>query len=162
MSDAQISDSVAPAAAFGTAPTVRITRTYRASAQAVFDAWTKPEQLSQWMCPFDLRVAEVSLDLRVGGAYSVVMQGEDRHEHHGVFEVIDPPGRLVMSWAGGGLQGVESRLTIAIEAAEADDGAPAARMTLIHERFPDAENPGNYDTGWNSAFDKLQAVLEAG
>lgn len=156
-----MSDSVAPKAAFGNAPTVRITRTYAATPQAVFDAWTKSEQLSQWLCPFDLHVAEATVDLRVGGAYSVVMQGEDKHEHHGVFEVIDPPGRLVMSWAGGGLKGVESRLTIAIEAAETEAGDPGARMTLIHERFPDAETAGNYEGGWNSAFDKLATALEA-
>lgn len=161
MSEAQMSESVAPAAAFGTAPTVRISRVYAASPQAVFDAWTRPEQLSQWLCPYDLRVAEVSVDLRVGGAYSVVMQGEDKHEHHGVFEEIDPPGRLVMSWAGGGLKGVESRLTIAIEAAETEDGNQGARMTLIHERFPDAETSANYEGGWNSAFDKLELALDA-
>ena len=160
MSDALSSESVAPAAAFGTAPTVRITRVYEATPQAVFDAWTKPEQLSQWLCPFDLHVADAAVDLRVGGAYHVLMRGEDDHEHHGVFEVIDPPGRLVMSWAGGGLKGVESRLTIGIEEAETADGKPGARMTLIHERFPDAETSGNYEGGWNSAFDKLEAALK--
>ena len=161
MSEAMSSETVAPAAAFGSAPTVRITRVYAASPQAVFDAWTKPEQLSQWLCPYDLKVAEVAMDLRVGGAYSVVMQGEERHEHHGVFEVIDPPGRLVMSWAGGGLKDVESRLTIGIETAETPDGGQGARMTLIHERFPDAETSANYQSGWNSAFDKLAVALDA-
>ena len=160
MSEALASDSVAPAAAFGTAPSVRITRLYEASPQAVFDAWTKPEQLSQWLCPYDLKVAKAEVDLRVGGAYSIVMRGEDDHEHHGVFEVIEPPQRLVMTWAGGGLKGVESRLTIGIEAAETESGRQGARMTLIHERFPDAETSANYQGGWNSAFDKLALALD--
>lgn len=161
MSDLLASDSVAPAAAFGSAPTVRITRIYAASPQAVFDAWTKPEQLSQWLCPYDLTVAQVDMDLRVGGTYSVLMQGEEKHEHHGVFESIEAPSRLVMSWAGGGLKGIESRLTIAIEAAQTPDGRQGARMTLIHERFPDAETSNNYEGGWNSAFDKLERALDA-
>lgn len=53
---------------------IRIERTFRAPAQAVFEAWTSAEMLRRWYPPgadWDTPVAEV--DLRVGGKLRLVL-----------------------------------------------------------------------------------------
>ena len=53
-----------------------ITRTFRAPARIVFDAFTRPEHVRRWWAPLSLGVTVVSVDvdLRPGGAYRYVLQ----------------------------------------------------------------------------------------
>ena len=49
-----------------------VTRTFNAPARAVFDAWTKPELMTQWWVPksiVGLKLAKCEMDVRVGGGY---------------------------------------------------------------------------------------------
>jgi uncharacterized protein YndB with AHSA1/START domain len=47
---------------------VRIERTFPASAEEVFDAWTSPEVMRRWLHPApDWETPEAEVDLRVGG-----------------------------------------------------------------------------------------------
>ena len=80
---------------------LRIQRTFAASAEEVFDAWTSPEVMRRWFHPgpeWDTPEAEV--DLRVGGKVSVVMRRPDGTEFgaEGEYTLIDRPRRLVMTW----------------------------------------------------------------
>ncbi|MGZ4216493.1 MAG: SRPBCC family protein, partial [Solirubrobacteraceae bacterium] len=80
---------------------VRIERTYSASAEEVFDAWTSPEVMRRWFHvghDWETPVAEV--DLRVGGKVRVVMRRPDggQGEGQGEYTLIDRPRRLVMTW----------------------------------------------------------------
>ncbi|HUB03949.1 MAG TPA: SRPBCC domain-containing protein, partial [Solirubrobacteraceae bacterium] len=80
---------------------VRIERTYAASAEAVFDAWTSPEVMRRWLhCGSDWGTTEAEVDLRVGGKVRVVMRRPDRIEveARGEYTLIDRPRRLVMTW----------------------------------------------------------------
>ncbi len=80
---------------------VRIERTYAASADDVFDAWTSPEVMRRWFHPaHDWGTPEAEVDLRVGGKVRVVMERPDgtRAEAHGEYTLIDRPRRLVMTW----------------------------------------------------------------
>jgi uncharacterized protein YndB with AHSA1/START domain len=47
---------------------VHIERTFAASAEDVFDAWTSPEVMRRWFhCAPDWATPEAEVDLRVGG-----------------------------------------------------------------------------------------------
>src|SRR5262249_14910487 len=80
---------------------VRIERTFAASAEAVFDAWTSPEVMRRWfhVAP-DWDTPQAEVDLRVGGTVRVVMRRPDGREFqaHGKYTLIDRPRRLVMTW----------------------------------------------------------------
>ncbi|HEV2728048.1 MAG TPA: SRPBCC domain-containing protein, partial [Solirubrobacterales bacterium] len=75
--------------------TLQIERTYRASAQAVFDAWTSEEVMRRWFHgehAWQTPVAEV--DPRLGGAVRVVMRDPDKDVEYGGgghYTEIDPP-----------------------------------------------------------------------
>jgi Activator of Hsp90 ATPase homolog 1-like protein len=57
---------------------VRIERTFAASAEEVFDAWTSPEVMRRWLHPApDWETPEAEVDLRVGGKVRVVMRRPD-------------------------------------------------------------------------------------
>src|SRR3954468_15846288 len=83
---------------------VRIERTFAASAEEVFAAWTSPEVMRRWfhVAPdWDTPVAEV--DLRVGGKVRVVMRAPDGREveAQGEYTLIERPHRLAMTWTFG-------------------------------------------------------------
>jgi uncharacterized protein YndB with AHSA1/START domain len=65
---------------------LRIERTYHASAEEVFDAWTSAEVLRRWMhAGEDWTTPHAEVDLRVGGVARVVMRspGGGDSEMHG-------------------------------------------------------------------------------
>ena len=53
---------------------VVIERTYDASPETVWQAWTNPELLKQWWGPDNVTIPECDLDLRVGGRFYIVME----------------------------------------------------------------------------------------
>jgi uncharacterized protein YndB with AHSA1/START domain len=83
---------------------VVITRAFDAPRQLVFDAWTKPEHVPNWMLgPDDSTTMPVcEIDLRPGGAWHFVWRGSDgaEMEMRGVYQEVSPPERLVCteSW----------------------------------------------------------------
>ena len=79
--------------------TVRIERTFDASAEEVFDAWTSPEVMRRWFhCAPDWDTPEALVDLRVGGKVRVVMRRPDGTEvtSQGEYAMIDRPHRLAL------------------------------------------------------------------
>jgi len=66
-------------------------------ADAVWRAWTDPELLKRWFCPRPWQAVEAQLDLRPGGAFTIVMQGPEgpRVRHSGCYLEVDAPRRLV-------------------------------------------------------------------
>src|SRR5690242_20545919 len=81
---------------------LRIERTFAASREEVFDAWTSPEVMRRWLHPGqDWGTPAADVDLRVGGAVRVVMRKPDGSEveARGAYTVVDRPRRLVMTWA---------------------------------------------------------------
>ena len=53
-----------------------VTRTFKAPARRVFEAWTKPELLKQWWIPksFGLSFLSCEIDARTGGTYRFVFR----------------------------------------------------------------------------------------
>lgn len=56
---------------------LKITRLYDAPVQAVWDAWTDPEQVAQWWGPRGFSLTTHSKDLRPGGTWVYTMHGPD-------------------------------------------------------------------------------------
>ena len=56
--------------------TLRITRTFAAPRDKVFQAWTNPEKLKQWWGPPGYATPTGEVDLRVGGRYVTFLPGQ--------------------------------------------------------------------------------------
>src|SRR5690348_9530839 len=78
---------------------ISVRRRMPAPREVVFEAWTDPEGIREWMCPGDTIRAEAQLDVRVGGSYRIVMKSKTRdYIHTGVYQVVDWPSKLVFTW----------------------------------------------------------------
>jgi uncharacterized protein YndB with AHSA1/START domain len=78
---------------------VHLTPIYRASAERLFDAWTKPELMRLWLFKSaNGRLSRVEQNLVIGGRFSVVEnRGGQEIEHFGEYLEIEPPYRLAFS-----------------------------------------------------------------
>ena len=78
---------------------IRITRLIQANQQAVWDAWTQPDQMRQWSCPEPGGVQDIASDLRVGGSFTIAMRVDgNAHTAIGTYKEINAPNRLVYTW----------------------------------------------------------------
>ncbi len=79
--------------------TLAFERTLAAPREEVFDAWTRPERISDWWDPTGAPLVSCEIDLRVGGAFRFVNVGHSP-PFAGQYVVIDRPGRLVFESMG--------------------------------------------------------------
>jgi uncharacterized protein YndB with AHSA1/START domain len=139
---------------------IRIERTFRSPVEAVFAAWTSAEMLRRWYPPgadWDTPVAEI--DVRVGGKLRLVMRDPTGEEYGGggEYREIDPPTRLVFTWAwdrsdvGQGTQLVEVEFT--------DNRDGTTTVVMINRGLRDEQARGSHREGWEGSFDNLDRVL---
>ena len=97
-----------------TGPIVQLRRRVKATAEEIFDLWTKPDLMVRWMSPFPGAVdCKASCDLRPGGAFSLVMlSGESSREVSGTYVQIDRPRKLVFTWIGPLTNNVNTLVTV--------------------------------------------------
>ena len=137
--------------------TLRIRRVYRASVAAVYAAWTTPEQMSHWMGPSDaFGPSDVTMDVRPGGRYRIVMHGPDGETHRvgGVFRDVVDGRKLVYTWAWESTPERESLVTV--EFAPSDEGT---ELVLTHQRFADSEARDRHREGWDGCLGRLDRYL---
>jgi uncharacterized protein YndB with AHSA1/START domain len=138
--------------------TLRIERTFDASAQAVFDAWTSAEWLRRWWhAEHDWETPEAQLDLRLGGAIRVVMRNpRDGTEYGGggEYTLIDPPRHLAFTWAWDG-DDESKRQLVELEFIDHGD---RTTVVMTNSGLP-AGTADDYLDGWQKSFDNLEAAL---
>ena len=135
--------------------TLEIKRTFQASREKVFQAWTDPEKLNRWFAPSDDYEVSAECDPRPGGNYRVQMTHKDGNIHTvvGEYREVNPPEKLVFtwSWEDGGVQG--SLVTVDLQ-----DLGESTEVTLTHSGFPSAEWRDKHNEGWSGALSRLEAV----
>lgn len=136
---------------------VRIERTFSASAEAVFDAWTSPEVMRRWLhCRPDWNTPEAEIDLRVGGKVRVVMRKPDRtkSEARGEYVLIDRPHRLVMTWTFADDPTNEQLIELSFT-----EAGGATTVLLVNSRISTGERREGQDWGWQGCLDELDRLL---
>jgi uncharacterized protein YndB with AHSA1/START domain len=134
---------------------LRITRTFPASRERVFAAFTDPQLLKQWWGPAGFSLPQASVDLRVGGRYRFGMQPPqgDLMFLVGTFREIKRPERLVYTWAWEGAP-VETVVTIDFREAEGD-----TEVVITQEPFRSDEERQQHVFGWEGGLDRLTEIL---
>jgi uncharacterized protein YndB with AHSA1/START domain len=81
---------------------IRLTRVYDAPLQAVWEAWTVPEEVAQWWGPRGFTLTTHSRDLRTGGHWHYTMHGPDGTDYENTTQYLDvkPRERLVYDHGG--------------------------------------------------------------
>ncbi len=140
---------------------LRITRTFAAPQQKVFEAWTQIEKLTQWLCrvtaQHSTRILE--FDARVGGRYrlEVTTPEGSRLLLSGIYREIKSPEKLVFTWQWEGDPDFgETLVTVEFHAQ-----GKSTEVVLTHERFSSTERRDRHAMGWNGCFDRLTELLKA-
>jgi uncharacterized protein YndB with AHSA1/START domain len=138
---------------------VRIERTFNASAEEVFDAWTSEEVIRRWFIPApDWQEPSAEVDLRVGGTVRVVMRDPDGAAvgASGEYTVIERPRRLAMTWTFD--DDPSNQQMIELEFTEKDGATTVlfVNSNISEEKRRDAQ----YD-GWKTCLDNMERVLTA-
>jgi uncharacterized protein YndB with AHSA1/START domain len=143
-----------------TEPRLVISRWFPASPQAVYKAWTLPEQIMRWHSPNDdyaTPLAEV--DLRVGGRYRIGCALPDGQLNvvGGQYREVMPGQKLVYTWTWEKPHEFADQDTlVTVEFNEKNGGT---ELVLTHEHIPTEPMRDTHTWGWNGALDKLAGLL---
>ena len=142
----------------GTVSTLDVSRVINAPRERVFEAWTNPGQLKAWFGPGTCSAKDVSIDLRIGGAYSIKVTDEDHGECEvvGTYKEITAPERLVFSWRWlHESEGIPAS-TVTVDFMD-QDGATEVRIR--HEGLASAEGAEEHRKGWTGCLVCLEEHL---
>ena len=150
---------------------VQLSETYDAPPEQVFRAFTDPEQVSRWWGPhgFEAPREKISIDLRVGGTFEIVMVvrseeiaagmgvkvGAEFPDRSEIVELVEPE-LLVLRSPAQPEMGLAFDSTTRIELAEAGDGR--TRVSVIGGPYTPEMAP-NARMGWQQQLEKLASLL---
>jgi uncharacterized protein YndB with AHSA1/START domain len=137
--------------------TLQIERTFDASIERVFDAWTSPEVMRRWwQAEVGWETSEATVDLQVGGVVHVTMHDPVKDADYGGggrYTEIDRPRRLAFTWTWDD----ETRQTlIEIDFEQVDGGT---KVTFTHSGLLDLETVRSHTRGWGNVLDNLALEL---
>ena len=136
---------------------VRIERTFAASAEEVFDAWTSPEVMRRWFhCAPDWGTPEAEVDLRLGGKVRVVMRRPDGTDAaaQGVYTLIERPHRLAMTWTFDDDPANEQRIELFFS-----ESAGSTTVLMVNSGISTDQRRDAQDAGWRGCLDQLERAL---
>ena len=143
--------------------TVRLTREFKAPIEKVFQAWTDPKILTQWVGPKEVQTTAAEVDLKVGGKYQFTLKLPDGNisNHYGEYREIDPPKKLVFTGVldGQGCEGSAGVYAETVVTIELKDMGGSTRLTLTHDLLPTEDSRDSHAFGWNGSFDRLAEAL---
>jgi uncharacterized protein YndB with AHSA1/START domain len=118
--------------------TLRFERTLSASPRQVFDAWTKPDQLTMWWDANGEKLSRCEVDLRVGGSYLFASPSHAHMPFTGTYTAIEPP-HLIEFDAMGAIgrveikeDGAKTRLVVEIVSPSEEHFAHFVKVGVAH------------------------------
>jgi uncharacterized protein YndB with AHSA1/START domain len=124
----------------------------------VFDVMTDPEQVAEWWGPDGFTCPEVTLELRVGGAYRIAMQPPDGELFHltGTYIEVEPPSRLAYTFRWEPPH-PDDRANVARIVLRGRDGA--TEVELNHGPFATEARRELHKAGWTDTLVRLASYV---
>jgi uncharacterized protein YndB with AHSA1/START domain len=154
-----------------------ITRTFNASSERLWEAWTDPAQMAQWNGPKGTTGTTLAADVRPGGLLHWRMESAEGPTMWGraIYREVTRPSRLtyVQSFSdeSGGIARApffEGRWPMEmLTVVEFEEDGAGTRVTLTwspidaeaDERANFIANIPSMHGGWGGSFDRLEAML---
>jgi uncharacterized protein YndB with AHSA1/START domain len=132
--------------------TLEVRRTFNATAERLFAAWTDPAQLAAWWGPEGVACIGAEVDLRVGAKYRIGNRLPDGTEIWivGEFSAIERPQLLRYSWLIEGTRGSPETVTVRFEQRNAQ-----TEVIVTHEKIPNEAARDQHAFGWKGCLDGL-------
>lgn len=144
-------------------PTLRMQRVFEAPRELVWLAWSRPENLVQWMGPVEWPAVIATCDFRVGGVWRICLRspqtGADLWQG-GVYTEIDAPRRLAFTftWDDSHEDGPPVETQVTVDLSETGD---RTTMDFTQEGLKSGPSLTGHQHGWASTADRLAAWLAA-
>jgi len=131
-----------------------------APRDAVFAAFTEPEQLSKWWGPKGFTIPRLDFEPRVGASYRIEMQPPEGDAFHltGEFREVERPERLAFTfvWEPADADDVETVAELSFR-----DLDESTEVSLSQGPFKTDERLELHRDGWGDSFDRLERLLAA-
>ena len=138
------------------------TRTFDAPRRRVWEAWTNPKHVPNWLLgPEGWTMPVCEIDLRPGGAWHFVWRRADGTEMamRGVYREVTPPSRIVNteSWGGPWPETINT-----LELTE-EGGKTTMTLTVLYpsKEARDAATQTGMKSGMIESFDRLAEYLRS-
>ena len=147
---------------------LEINRVIKASRQAIWQAWTRPEQFAKWWVPEPEVCRIVAMDVRPGGAMvTEIAAGPDEafgpHMSACYLEVVEGRRIVFTNALVGGWRPAEQPFITAVITLDDHDLGTAYRAVVMHKSPEDRgmhQELGFYD-GWGTVAGQLARFVEA-
>lgn len=155
---------------------LRIERVFDAPREIVWEAWTVPEQIAQWMGPKGSTSESVSVDIRTGGMHHwrMDMPGAGSMYGRADYREVTPPSRLV--WVHGFADAEGNRVAVPfapgwpltmLSTVTFEEEGEKTRVVLTWvplDATPEqeqvfADNLPSMQGGWGGSFAQLEEFL---
>ena len=139
---------------------LKVSRVVSAPAEAVFRAWTEPDEIEKWWAPEGMSVPFVEVDLKIGGAYRLGLQRPDAEPFNatGTYREIQRARRLVFTWRWEPDMMKAGETLVTVEFHEKDG---KTEVVLTHERFPSTEVRDEHRKGWTECLERFGGLITA-
>jgi len=139
-----------------------IRRRLAAPRERVFRAWTQAEHLQRWFFPgpADGAIPHAEVDLRVGGRYCITKYAPDgtiTAMVGGTYHEVQPPVKLVFSWAWEAPLPEPAETLVTVEFHEVDG---VTEIVVTHERLSALTAQEGHTIGWICCLDRLAQLVE--
>jgi uncharacterized protein YndB with AHSA1/START domain len=141
--------------------TIRIEREFDAPRELVWEAYTDPELLGEWLGPKDRDLEVTEMYLRVGGTYKWVDSTDDEElSFYGEYREIREPEVLEATFEFSGAPGHVSVDRFELEELEGGRTRLVSLTTVDSKEDRDGMLQSGMDKGVVEGNEKLDAVLE--
>ncbi len=141
-----------------------LTRLIDAPREKVYRGWTEPALVKQWFAPAPWTTPHAELDVRAGGASTIVMRSPEGNDMpcHGVYLEVVPNRRLVFTDAyTSAWQPSQKPFMTAIVTFDDEDGKTRYTARVRHWTVADRETHEKmgFHQGWGQCADQLAALV---
>jgi uncharacterized protein YndB with AHSA1/START domain len=140
---------------------VRIEREFDAPREIVWEAYTDPELMCEWLGPRRLTMTVQEMDVRKGGSYRYTHKspGNSPFVFFGEFREVEPPRLLVQSFDFEGNEHGQS-----LDRVEFEELGPERTRIVVTATFEsiearDAMLESGMERGVNEGYEKLDELL---
>jgi uncharacterized protein YndB with AHSA1/START domain len=139
---------------------VRIEREFDAPRELVYEAYTDPELLTEWLGPRRLTMTVQEMDVRTGGSYRYThSDAEGSYVFFGEFREVDPPRLLVQTFQWEGNDALPSVDRVEFEELEGDRTQIVVTGTFDSKESRDAMLEAGMEKGVREGYEKLDELL---
>jgi uncharacterized protein YndB with AHSA1/START domain len=139
-------------------PRFELRRTWEFPRERLYQAWTEPDILREWLAPDPATVALAEAKPVEEGPWLIIMRAPDGAEFRvsGQYLAVEPLERLVFTWRWAH-EPAETESKVTVTFTEEAPGRTA--MHLVHENLASEEAKIGHIEGWESCLAKLESAL---